>query len=142
MKAISIVKIKIANISVAFIALCPNPDGSSIVCKICKVPSSYITTCGARIYYVFGKDNMIFVCVHLGLHEHPVKAGEYQEFKEKTCTFIREHVERTPQATNSTIVLEATKGLLGELLLRPEGALEKTFNLEVLMHVCQVFKAR
>ena len=55
--------------------------GSSLVCKICKVPLIYITTCGARINYVFGTANMACACVHLGLHEHPVKVGENQEIK-------------------------------------------------------------
>jgi hypothetical protein len=37
--------------------------------------------CGARIYYVFENTNMTRACVHLGLHKHPVKAGEDHEFK-------------------------------------------------------------
>jgi hypothetical protein len=42
-------------------------------------------------------------------------------------------VERTPHATNSSIVMEATKELMGELLLRPEGKPAKTFTFEVLL---------
>jgi hypothetical protein len=44
-------------------------------------------------------------------------------------------VERTPHATNSSIVMEATKELLGELLLRPEGVPAKTFTFEELVPV-------
>jgi hypothetical protein len=54
----------------------PTPIGSSLICKICKVPPVYIATCGARIYYVFGPANMTCACMHLRLHEHPVKIGE------------------------------------------------------------------
>jgi hypothetical protein len=78
---------------------------------------------------------MTQVCVHLGVHEHPVKNGEYQDFKDRSCTFLGEHVERTPHATNSSIVMEATKELVGELLLRPEGAPAKTFTFEELVPV-------
>jgi hypothetical protein len=62
---------------------------------------------------------MTHACIHLGVHEHPVKDGEYQDFKERTRTLLREQVERTPHATNFAIVMEATKELLGELLLAP-----------------------
>ena len=44
-------------------------------------------------------------------------------------------MEKTPTATNSTIVLEASKELLGELLLCPEGALQKNLVLEKLIPV-------
>jgi hypothetical protein len=33
----------------------------------------YITTCDARIYYVFGTANMTHAYVHLGLHQHLVR---------------------------------------------------------------------
>jgi hypothetical protein len=62
---------------------------------------------------------MTCACIHLGVHEHPVKDGEYQDFKDLTRTLFGEQVERTLHATNSTIVMEATKELLGELLLAP-----------------------
>jgi hypothetical protein len=38
-----------------------------------------------------------------------------------TRAHIREQVEKTLKATNSTIVMEATKELVDELLLDPEG---------------------
>jgi hypothetical protein len=62
---------------------------------------------------------MTRTCIHLRVHEHPKKDGEYQDFKDHTRTPLREQVERTPHATNSAIVMEATKELLGELLLEP-----------------------
>jgi hypothetical protein len=54
----------------------PALAGSSLVCKICKVPPVCIATCAARIYYVFGSANMTHACVYLGIHNHPVKVGE------------------------------------------------------------------
>jgi hypothetical protein len=54
----------------------PASAGSSLVCKICKVPPVCIATCAARIYYVSRAANMTRACLHLGVHEHPVKVGE------------------------------------------------------------------
>jgi hypothetical protein len=116
------------------------PSASSILCKICKTPPSCIATCGARIYYVFGRDDMTRACIHLGVHEHPVKDGEYQDFKEWTRTLLGEQVERTPHATNSTIVMEATKELLRELLLAPQGVPAKTMTFEELVPVLDKYK--
>jgi hypothetical protein len=44
-------------------------------------------------------------------------------------------VERTPHATNSSIVMEVTKELVRELLLRLKGAPAKTFTFEELVPV-------
>ena len=64
--------------------------------------------------------------IHLGIHNHPFKDGEYQDFKDRTCTLLGEQMERTPHATNSAIVMEATKELMEELLLAPQGLPAKT----------------
>jgi hypothetical protein len=100
----------------------PAPAGSSLVCKLCKVSSVCIATCATRIYYVYGAANMTHACLHQGVHEHPVKVGEDQEIKERTRKLIADQVERTPKAINSAIVMEASKELVGELLIDPEGA--------------------
>jgi hypothetical protein len=100
----------------------PAPTWSTLVCKICKVPPICFATCAARIYYVYGAANMTRACLHLGVHEHPVKVGEDQDIKERTCKLIEEQVERTSKATNSAIVMEASKELVGELLINPDGA--------------------
>jgi hypothetical protein len=118
----------------------PVPAGSSLVCKICIVPSVCITTCGARIYYVSGSANMTPACVHLGLHEHPVKVGEDQEIKERTCKLIEEQVERTHKAANSAIVMEASKELVDELLIDPGGAPVRKYDLEELVPVLEKYK--
>jgi hypothetical protein len=111
------------------------PDGSTFVCKICKVPPICIATYGARSYYVFGTANMTHACLHLGLYKYPVKAGENKEFKKRICTLIGKQVEKTPKATNSAIVMEATKELVGELLLDLGGAPARKFDLEKLILV-------
>jgi hypothetical protein len=92
------------------------------------------------IYYVSGGDQMTRAYVHLGVHEHLVKNGEYQDFKDRSRTFLGEQVERTLHATNSSMVMEATKELVGELLLRPEGAPTKTFTFEELVPVLEKCK--
>jgi hypothetical protein len=73
--------------------------------------------------------------VHLGLHEHLVKAGKNQEIIERTRTLIGEQVERTSKATNSASVMEATKELVGELLIDPKRAPTRKFDLEELVPV-------
>jgi hypothetical protein len=78
---------------------------------------------------------MARACVHLGFHEHPVTNGDYQDFKDRSCTPLGEQVERTSYTTNSSIVMEATKELVGELLLRSEGAPAKTFTFEELVPI-------
>jgi hypothetical protein len=118
----------------------PAPAGSSFVCKICKVPPVCITTCAARIYYIYEAANMIRACLHLGVHEHPMKVGEDQEVKERTRKLIEEQVERTPKATNSAIVMEASKELMDELLINPEGTLVRKYDLEELVPVLEKCK--
>jgi hypothetical protein len=118
----------------------PPPAGSSLVCKICRTPPICIATCAARIYYVYGAANMTRACVHLGIHEHPVKVGEDQEIKERTHKLIEEHVERTPKATTFAIVMEASKELVDELLIDPEGALVRKYELEELVPVLEKCK--
>jgi hypothetical protein len=118
----------------------PAPVGSSLVCKICKIPPHCIATCAARIYYVYGSANMTRACLHLGVHEHLVKVGEDQEIKERMRKLIEEQVERTSKATNSAIVMEASKELVGELLINPEGAPVQKYDLEELVHVLEKCK--
>jgi hypothetical protein len=114
---------------------CQPPSQSSIICKICKTPLACVVTYEAKIYYDSSGDHMTRTCVHLEVHKHLVKNGEYQDFKDRSRTLLEEQVERTPHATNSSIVMEATKELVGELLLRPEGAPTKTFTLEELLPI-------
>jgi hypothetical protein len=118
----------------------PAPAELSLVCKICKVPLICITTCAARIYYVFGAANMTRAYVHLGIHEHPVKVGEDQEIKERTRKLIEEQVERTPKATNSAIIMEASKEPVGELLIDPEEVPVRKYDLEELVPVLEKCK--
>jgi hypothetical protein len=118
----------------------PAPDGSTLVCKICKVLLVCIANCGARIYYVLGPANMTRACLHLGVHKHLVKVGKDQEIKERTSKLIQEQVERSPKATNSTIVMEASKELVGELLIDSEGVLVRKYDLEELVPILEKCK--
>ena len=94
-----------------------HPRGSTLLCTICKHPPSCIATCPAKVYCVIGKQSSTCAFVHLGTHCHPVKDGELRDMRERTCSLIGEQMEKTPSATNSSIVMEATKELLGEFLL-------------------------
>jgi hypothetical protein len=118
----------------------PAPAGSTLVCRIYKVPPICVATCAARIYYVYGAANMTRACLHLGVHEHPIKVGEDQEIKERTRKLIEEQVKRTPKATNFAIVMEASKELVDELLINPEGAPVQKYDLEELVPILEKCK--
>jgi hypothetical protein len=75
-----------------FLVEYPALDASSIICKIYKAPPFCIAASGAMIYYYFGKDFMTCSYIHLGVYEHVVKDGKYQDFKEKSCILVREQV--------------------------------------------------
>ena len=109
--------------------------GSTLVCTICKHPPSCIATCPAKVYYVLGKQSSTHAFVHLGTHSHPVKDGELRDMRERTRSLIGEQMERTPSATNSSIVMEATKELLGEFLLRPDGDSSRVMDFSDLVPV-------
>ena len=94
-----------------------HPQGSTLVCSICKRPPSCIAICPTKVYYVLGKQTTTRAFVHLGTHSHPVKDGELRDMWDRTRSLIGEQMERTPGVTNSSIVMEATKELLGEFLL-------------------------
>ena len=111
------------------------PRGSTVVCKVCKEPPSCLATCEAKIYYVSGKRNRTRVCIHLGSHEHPVKVGDYRDTKVEISSLIGDQVEKTPQATKSAVVLEASKTLIGGYLLRSEDDPPKTLSFEELVPV-------
>jgi hypothetical protein len=118
----------------------PAPARSTLVCKICKVPSVCIATFATRIYYVYGAVNMTRACLHLGVHEHPMKVGEDQEIKEKMRKLIEDQVKRTPKATNFAIVIEASKEFVGELLIDPEGAPVRKYDLVELVPILEKCK--
>ena len=112
-----------------------HPRGSTLVCTICKHPPSCIATCPAKVYYVLGKQSCTRAFVHLGTHCHPVKDGELQDMQERTRSLIGEQMERMPSATNSSIVMEATKELLGEFLLRPDRDSSRVMDFTDLVPV-------
>ena len=118
----------------------PAPAGLTLVCKICKVPPICVAACATRVYHVFGTAYMTRVCLHLGVHDHPVKVDEDQGIKERMHQLIEEQVGRTPKATNSAIVMEASKELVSDLLINLEGAAVLKFDLEELVQVLEKCK--
>ena len=121
-----------------------HPPSSTLLCKFCKEPPCCIARCNARVYYVCGNSTLTRAFIHLGIHKHPVKDGELRDMQERTRDLIGEQMERTPSATNSAIIMDATKELLGDLLLRPDGELPKTLDLSKLMPVldkCKYFSS-
>ncbi len=108
------------------------PSGSTLVCRICKEPPKCIALCEARIFYVHGKKSSQRACIHLGSHQHPVKVGNCRDSRKRIDALLEEHVDRTPQATHSKIVLEASKDLVGEFLLRNDTVPRQLLSLEEL----------
>ena len=122
-----------------------HPPSSTLVCKFCKEPPSCIARCNVRVYYVCGNSTLTRAFIHLGIHKHPVKDGELRDMQERTQDLIGEQMERTPSATNSAIIMDATKELLGDLLLCSDGELPKTLDLSELMpelDKCKYFSSR
>jgi hypothetical protein len=113
----------------------PPPAGSTLVCKVCKEPPACIATCGAKIYYVYGKLNQTRACIHVGTHDHPVKVGDYRDSKTEINSLIEEQVENTSRAKKSAVVLEASKVLIGSYLLQPEDAPPRKLTMEELVPV-------
>jgi hypothetical protein len=116
------------------------PADSTLVCRICKEPPKIVKDCAAQIFYIHGGSSMTRACIHLGHHRHPVKVGDYRDTKLKINMLIGEQIEKTPSATKSAIVLEASKELLGEYLLRNEDEPPKTLTLDELIPVLDRFK--
>ena len=46
-----------------------------------------------------------------------MKVGDWRDSGKRSNAFIKEHVERMPQATHNKIVFEANKDIVGEFLL-------------------------
>ena len=94
-----------------------------------------MASCNVQVYYIAGNVTVTRAYVHLGIHAHPVKDGDLRDMLEKSRTLLQEQLERTPSATNSSIVMEATKELLEGLLLCPDGDQPKTLEFLELVPV-------
>ena len=110
----------------------PPPIGSTLVCRICKEPPKCIAPCVAKIFYVYSDGMTQRACIHLHFHGHHVKAGDCRSNRKCIDALIQEHVEKTPQASQSKIVLEASKDLLGDYLLRDVTDPPRLLSLEEL----------
>jgi hypothetical protein len=108
------------------------PSGSTLVCRICKQPPKCIALCEAKIFYVHGKNFSQRACIHIGTHQHPVKVGDCRHSRKRINALLEEHVERTPQATHSKIVLEASKDIVGEFLLSEDSDKHRLLSLKEL----------
>jgi hypothetical protein len=80
--------------------------------------------------YVLAKDNMTRTYVHFGNYNHPVKIGAYRDDIARGESVVEDQVQRTPTATNFAIVLEATKEMVGDMLVVAEGVQSKTLELK------------
>ena len=121
-----------------------HPPSSTLVCKFCKEPPSCIARCNVRVYYVHGNSTLTRAFIHLGIHKHPMKDGELRDMQERTRDLVGEQMERTPSATNSAIIMDATKELLGDLFLCPDGELPKTLDfleLVLVLDKCKYFSS-
>ena len=108
------------------------PSGSTLVCKICKEPPKCIALCDAKIFYVHGKESSQRACIHIGTHHHPMKVGDCRDSRKRIHALLEEHVERTPQATHSKIVLEASKDIVGEFIISIDSDTHRLLSLKEL----------
>ena len=95
-------------------------DKSTLVCKLCQTPPICLALCDARIYYVTSSDpECTRMAIHLGHHHHPISKGVDQTAMDIMHDCVAKEVQRTPKATNSAIVIAASKNFLSDYLIRP-----------------------
>ena len=96
------------------------PKDCKLVCKVCKTIPRCLNTCDARIYYCYSENpNMNRVAIHLGKHSHLVAKGTYRDSAKEISELIAEQVAKTSTATNSAIVLSASKDFLTNHFVSP-----------------------
>jgi hypothetical protein len=117
----------------------PPPD-STLVCKVCKVPPTCVNFCPGRIYYVLGKGDMTRVCIHLGMHNHPVFDGICRETLDTISGLIAQEVSKTPTAKNSTITVAAGKEFLDKYLIHSGPGPKKMLRGQELEDVLDKFE--
>jgi hypothetical protein len=110
----------------------PFPLGITPMCRICKEPPTCIALCQAKIFYVHGNDTTQPACIHLGNHRYPVKVGNCRHSRKRIDALIEEHVKRTPQTSHSKKKFEASKDLVGQVLLPNDNGPHQFFSLEEL----------
>ena len=93
---------------------------STLACKLCRSPPICIALCDARIYYVTSTDpERTRVAIHLGHHYHPISKGVDQSAMDIMHDCVAKEVQRTPKATNSAIIMAASKNFLSDYLICP-----------------------
>lgn len=60
-----------------------HPPGSTLVCKICKDPSTCIVGCRVQIYYVVENYMLTRTFIHLGNYKYLVKDGKLRNMQER-----------------------------------------------------------
>jgi len=77
--------------------------------------------------------------IHFGKHAHPVSKGVYRDSTEAICELIAEQVAKTLSATNSTIVLFASKDFLSSHLFHNGEGEKKMLKGEEMEEVMDRF---
>jgi hypothetical protein len=106
--------------------------GYTLLCRICREPPKCIALCDAKIFYVHGKESSQRVCIHIGTYQHPMKVKNYKDSRKRINALLEEHVDRSPQATYSKIVLEASMDIIGNFLLSGENDTQCLLSLKEL----------
>ena len=86
------------------------PEKSKVQCKVCHAIPICLDVCYAKIIYMHSQSsNMSRVCIHLGVHNHPVSSEVCRESLDMAYQCVANEVAKTPTANNSTIVMAASK---------------------------------
>ena len=86
------------------------PEKSKVQCKVCHTAPICLDVCYAKIIYVHSQSsNMSRVCIHLGVHNHPVSSEVCRESLHMAYQCVANEVAKTPTANNSAIVMAASK---------------------------------
>ena len=76
-----------------------------------------IALCHARIIYVHSTSpGMSRVCIHLGVHDHPISKGTCCESLDMAYKCTAQEVIKTPTAKNSSIIMASSKKNIWQIM--------------------------
>ena len=114
------------------------PTRSTIECKVCRSKLVYIALYHARIIYIHSRVvGMSRVCIHLGVHDHPITNDTCHELLDMSYQCVVNEVLKIPTTKSLVIIMAASKQILANYLLKSPDSGESHHlvdsSLEVVM---------
>jgi hypothetical protein len=80
------------------------------------------------------------LCIHLGMHNHPVSDGIYRETLDTISGLIAQEVSKTPTTKNSAIAMAASKEFLDKYLIHSGPGSKKMLRGQKLEDILDKFE--